>query len=156
MREDMSLVQGYTTLLHERAHRARPHRQSGEVQDLPRALQVGAKSVAYLGCTELGLHAEQYSLPRVALWVDGDVDVIRTTADRLMDCHTFGPEQVTHRKSCRLSRPRAHATVTPATPRTSDSEELAVRSTVCDCDHSTCRDTGRGDHADRAVAASSP
>ena len=46
--------------------------------------EVEAESVAYLVCAQLGIDADDYSLPYVARWVDGDIELIRETAERVV------------------------------------------------------------------------
>ena len=82
VREDLSPAQAAKTLVHELAHI-----RLGHVESLPSyqacrgRCEVEAESVAYLVCTEAGVDAGDYSLPYVARWADGDVAVIRQSAE---------------------------------------------------------------------------
>ena len=40
--------------------------------------------MAYLVCTQLGIDADGYSLPYVARWADGDIEIIQKTAERVV------------------------------------------------------------------------
>ena len=46
--------------------------------------EVEAESVAYIVCQRAGLATTEYSLPYGARWSGGDVDVVRSTADRVL------------------------------------------------------------------------
>jgi hypothetical protein len=46
--------------------------------------EVDAESVANLVCAEVGVDTGEYSLPYVARWADGDVAVIRQSAERVL------------------------------------------------------------------------
>ncbi len=46
--------------------------------------EVEAESVAYVVCQRAGLATTDYSLPYVARWSGGEVDVVRSTADRVL------------------------------------------------------------------------
>jgi hypothetical protein len=46
--------------------------------------EVEAESVAYLVCAELGIDAVDYSLPYVARWANGDIELVRKTAERVV------------------------------------------------------------------------
>ena len=66
------------------------HIRLGHVESMPSyqacrgACEVEAESVAYLVCTEAGVDAGEYSLSYVARWADGDVAVIRQSAERVL------------------------------------------------------------------------
>lgn len=82
VREDLSPAQAAKTLVHELAHI-----RLGHVENMPSyqacrgRCEVEAESVAYLVCTEAGGDAGDYLLPYVARWADGDVAVIRQSAE---------------------------------------------------------------------------
>lgn len=40
--------------------------------------------MAYIVCQRAGLTTTEYSLPYVARWFGGDLDVVRSTADRVV------------------------------------------------------------------------
>jgi hypothetical protein len=46
--------------------------------------EVEAESVAYPVCPRLGMDALDYSLPYVARWAGGDIELVRQTADRVV------------------------------------------------------------------------
>lgn len=46
--------------------------------------EVEAESVAYRVCTQVGIDAEEYSLPYVARWAGGDLKLIQKTAERVV------------------------------------------------------------------------
>jgi hypothetical protein len=85
VRDDLSPAQAAKTLVHERAHIALGHVDSVASYQVCRGqCEVEAKSVAYLVCTQLGIEADDYSLPYVGGWADGDVEIVRATAERLV------------------------------------------------------------------------
>jgi hypothetical protein len=47
--------------------------------------EVEAESVAWLVCTETGLTADRYTIPYVARWANGDLDLVRATAERVVN-----------------------------------------------------------------------
>jgi hypothetical protein len=85
IRDDLSLAQATKTFAHERAHIL-----LGHVGSVARYLvcrgqcEVEAESVAYLVCVQLGIDAADYSLPYVARWGEGDVELIQKTAERVV------------------------------------------------------------------------
>ena len=71
------------TLLHEWAHVTLRH---GDV-DRPATrelLEIEAESVAYLLCRTIGLESSSYSIPYLAGWADGDLELAETTAQRIL------------------------------------------------------------------------
>ena len=82
MRDDLSPAQAAKTLVHELAHIRLGHVESmPSYQTCRGPCEVEAESVAFLVCTEGGVDAGDYSLPYVARWADGDVAVIRQSAE---------------------------------------------------------------------------
>jgi len=80
----LSDAQAVKTLAHELAH-ARlhgPNRPDG--MDRARA-EVEAESVAYLVTTAHGLDPSDYTVPYVAGWSGGDLAVLRSTAERVLE-----------------------------------------------------------------------
>jgi hypothetical protein len=70
------------TLLHEWAHIAMQH---GAVAGPSRAVrEVEAESVAYLIAGTIGLDSSAYTLPYVAGWSSGQVDLVAQTAQRVL------------------------------------------------------------------------
>ena len=78
-----SLGQAVKTLVHELGH-ALLHGQG--VQPSREIAEVEVESVAFIVCDALGLDSGGYSFAYVARWSDGDLDLIRTTADRVITC----------------------------------------------------------------------
>ena len=64
-------------LLHEDTERTLMDRARTEVE---------AESIAYLVCATLGIDTEDYSFPYLARWSQGDIDLIRATAERPISC----------------------------------------------------------------------
>ncbi len=82
VRDDVDDAQAVRTLAHELAHvwlhdpdDGAHHRGIAEIE---------AESVAYIVTHAAGLAADDYSLPYVAVWSDGDIDTVRTTAERVL------------------------------------------------------------------------
>jgi hypothetical protein len=85
VRDDLAPAQAAKTLVHERAHILLGHVDSMASYQICRArCEVEADSVAYLVCTQLGIDTLDYSLPYVARWADGDIELVRKTADRVV------------------------------------------------------------------------
>ena len=78
VRDDLSPAQACKTLVHERAHILLGHVDSEASYQICREqCEVEAESVAYLVCTQVGIDAADYSLPYVARWADGDLELIQ-------------------------------------------------------------------------------
>jgi antirestriction protein ArdC len=85
VRDDLSPAQAAKTLVHERAHILLGHVNGlASYQACRGRFEVEAESVAYLVCTQLGIDADDYSLPYVARWADGDIELIQKTAERVV------------------------------------------------------------------------
>ena len=79
--DDLEPPQRLKTLLHEWAHVELAH----DTRDLARPIkEVEAESVAYLLSQSVGLDSGAYSVPYVANWARGDVEVVRTTAEQVL------------------------------------------------------------------------
>jgi hypothetical protein len=71
--------------VHERAHIVLGHADSVASYQICRGqCEVEAESVAYLVCTQMGIDAADYSLPYVARWADGDLELIQQSAERVV------------------------------------------------------------------------
>jgi antirestriction protein ArdC len=85
IREDVSPAQATKTLAHELAHI-----ELGHVTDLTGyatcrgRCEVEAESVAYLICQAAGMASDGYTWHYIARWADGDAEVVRQTADRVV------------------------------------------------------------------------
>lgn len=79
----LSDAQAVKTLAHELAH-VRLHGPAHPVEtDRPRA-EVEAESVAYLVATAHGLDPADYTVPYVASWSGGDLEVVQASAERVL------------------------------------------------------------------------
>ena len=86
VRPDLEPAQRTKTLAHELAHvhlhdpdRARELRMSRE------RMEVEAESVAYLVCAHIGIDSATYTVPYVAHWSAGNVELVQQTAERVID-----------------------------------------------------------------------
>lgn len=84
VRPDLPLAAATKTTAHEAAH-VLLHRPGDHDLDRARA-EVEAESVAYIICTATGIDSTGYSLPYVAHWSHGDLDIVRSTAERVTTC----------------------------------------------------------------------
>ena len=82
VRDDVDELQAAKTVCHELAH-ALLHDPSQEPVGRARA-EVEAESVAYVVCQRAGMATTDYSLPYVARWCGGDLDVVSAVADRVL------------------------------------------------------------------------
>ena len=83
VRPDVAPAQAVKTLVHELGHallHAEDHRGNPEVQE------VEVESVAYIVCDALGLDASDYSFTYVARWSEGNTELLKETAARVVDC----------------------------------------------------------------------
>jgi antirestriction protein ArdC len=84
VRDDLAPAQVAKTTAHELAH-VLLHRPG--THDLDRARQeIEAESVAYIVLGANGIEADAYSFGYVAGWSDGDIDLVRTTSERVLTC----------------------------------------------------------------------
>lgn len=84
VRDDVEPQQAVKTLAHELAH-VLLHSPERITYSANRALcEVEAESVAYIVCANAGLVSDDYSLPYVAVWADGDPKVVKATAERVV------------------------------------------------------------------------
>jgi Zn-dependent peptidase ImmA (M78 family) len=86
VRADLPPDQGCKTAAHELAHIHLGHVDDlAEYRQHRRRIEVEAESVAFLIAAEYGLDAADYSVGYTAHWANGDVQVIRETAERVID-----------------------------------------------------------------------
>ena len=82
VRPHLEPAQAVKTLTHELGHIISDH---GAEPRPPREIaEVEAESIAYIVCAYLGIESDSYSFPYVARWSDGDMNLVRTTADRVV------------------------------------------------------------------------
>ena len=79
----MAPAQAVKTLIHELAH-ALLHSE-GPVASREIA-EVEVESVAFIVCEALGLDSGEYSFPYVTRWAEGDVEMVKTAAERAIVC----------------------------------------------------------------------
>ncbi len=56
---------------------------------MPRSKEVAeveVESVAYIVCDAIGLDSGDYSFAYVARWASGDIEMIKKTAERVVEC----------------------------------------------------------------------
>ena len=83
VRPDVTEAQAVKTLIHELAH-ALLHSE-----DRPKTAaiaEVEVESVAYIVCNAIALDTSGYSFAYVARWSTGDTHLIKTTAERVIEC----------------------------------------------------------------------
>jgi hypothetical protein len=86
VRPDLAPAQRTKTLAHELAHvRLHDPTQGGEHRVSRPQMEVEAESVAYLVCAQTGIDAAQYTIPYVAHWANGDLELVQATAERVID-----------------------------------------------------------------------
>jgi len=84
VRDDLPPAQALKTQIHELAHvmlHAPDDRPDGMSRDL---VEVEAESVAFVVCDMLGVDSASYSIPYVANWAGGELDRVRSTAERVL------------------------------------------------------------------------
>ena len=84
VRDDLPPAQALKTQIHELAHvmlHAPDDRPEGMSRDL---VEVEAESVAFVVCDMLGVDSASYSIPYVANWAGGELDRVRSTAERVL------------------------------------------------------------------------
>lgn len=80
VRDDVSAAQACKTLAHELAH-VLLHQARTTPRDRE---EVEAESVAYIVCHAAGLATDDYSLPYVATWANGDLTLLRDSAQTVL------------------------------------------------------------------------
>ena len=97
IRGDLDAAQSAKTLAHELAH-IRLHNPAGSdllATSTVRA-EVEAESVAYLVCAHAGLDAAEYTVPYVAHWSGGDLELVQATAERVIDTSRAITDKLDH------------------------------------------------------------
>ena len=84
VREDLSAAQATKTLAHELAHTML--HDGSENRSCRGVVETEAESVAYLVCQSVGITTDSYSFPYIARWSNGDLAVVRATAERVISC----------------------------------------------------------------------
>lgn len=83
VRPDVSDLQALKTLVHELAH-ALLH---GEERPKSREIaEVEVESVAFIVLDALGLASDDYSFPYVARWSGGEVEFVKSSAEKVITC----------------------------------------------------------------------
>ena len=86
VRPDLEPSQRTKTLAHELAHvRLHDPQRSPETRMSRDRMEVEAESVAYLVCAHAGIDSANYTVPYVARWSAGNVELVRQTAERVID-----------------------------------------------------------------------
>lgn len=80
--DDNEPAQQLKTLLHEWAHVNLDHDTRNGLP--PQVREVEAESVAYLLSETIGLESQVYSVPYIAGWAAGDVDLVEATAQQVL------------------------------------------------------------------------
>jgi hypothetical protein len=86
VRPDLEPAQRAKTLAHELAH-VRLHDPAGDLarRASRERMEVEAESVAYLVCAHAGIDTARYTIPYVAHWSGGDLELVQATAERVID-----------------------------------------------------------------------
>ena len=82
VRPDVDGLQAVKTLVHELGH-ALLHSGRDASRDIA---EVEVESVAFIVLDAVGLASDDYSFPYVARWASGDLEVVKATAGRVVDC----------------------------------------------------------------------
>jgi hypothetical protein len=83
VRSDVAPAQALKTLIHELGH-ALLHASEAPIDRSRQEVEV--ESVAYLVLQALGASTDNYSFPYVARWAEGDIEIMKATADRVISC----------------------------------------------------------------------
>ena len=83
VRDDLAPAQVAKTLAHELAH-THLHGGNDAEQTCRGIIEVEAESVAYLLCSSFGLSTDVYTFPYVARWANGDLELVKKTATRVV------------------------------------------------------------------------
>lgn len=83
MRPDVSPAQAVKTLVHELGHALLHEDEVGRSREIQ---EVEVESLAFVVLDALGLQSDDYSFPYVARWANGDVDLVKQSAERVVSC----------------------------------------------------------------------
>lgn len=84
VRDDVDKAQAAKTAVHELAHILCGHVDDAFDYVAHRGqAETEAESVAYIVCGALGLDTERYSAPYVATWAEGNMDLVRASANKI-------------------------------------------------------------------------
>ena len=131
VRPDLEPAQRTKTLAHELAH-VRLHDPTGEWEhrsSRPR-MEVEAESVAYLVCAHTGIDTAQYTIPYVAHWSNGDIELVQATAERVINTARRITDTLEHDLAPRLEPTHAPAATAPVDsdrPAREDTSDDALR-----------------------------
>ena len=85
IRPDVSPAQAIKTLVHELGHALLHGDEIGRSREVQ---EVEVESVAYIVCDAAGLDTSDYSFTYVARWSDGETELLKMTAERVIRCAT--------------------------------------------------------------------
>ena len=83
VRPDIAPAQAVKTLIHELGH-AILHSDAPVISR--EVAETEVESVAFVVCDAIGLDTGDYSFPYVARWADGSTDLVKETAERVINC----------------------------------------------------------------------
>ncbi len=83
VRPDVPPAQAVKTLIHELGHALLHSEESPRSKEVA---EVEVESVVYIVCDAIGLDSADYSFAYVARWSDGATDLIKETAERVIEC----------------------------------------------------------------------
>jgi hypothetical protein len=132
IRPDLEPAQRTKTLAHELAHvhLHDPTSDAAHRSTRPR-MEVEAESVAYLVCAHTGIDTARYTIPYVAHWSNGDIELVQATAERVIDT----AHRITDALELDLA-PKVDASPSPAPP-------MPVNAKATSAEPLTMRDTAR-------------
>jgi antirestriction protein ArdC len=83
VRPDVTPAQAVKTLVHELGHGLLHGNDTIRTREVK---EVEVESVAYVVCDAVGLDTGDYSFSYVARWSNGDTELLRTAAERVIEC----------------------------------------------------------------------
>jgi hypothetical protein len=86
VRPDLEPAQRTKTLAHELGHiQLHDPERAAEMRMSRERMEVEAESVAYLVCAHVGIDSATYTVPYVANWAAGNVELVQETAERVIE-----------------------------------------------------------------------